>query len=187
MRHVRQAKRLAFVLTFLALSACGSGADRSATGTDPLLPFPYEEARDLDDSVLIASLQEIMKARGGPLNSRFDYTRIDLDNDGRKDALVYMKTPFQYWCGQHGCSMFVMRAGLETFELVSEIEPLRPPMIVANDTTNGWRDLIVRIDGRWSKTKDVALQFDGHDYPGNPEQAPTARTIAWNEGVIVFQ
>ncbi len=175
------------VLSCLLLSACG-GSDKGAPAVDPLTPIPGAGVRDLSDDVLISSMQSMMERGAGPANSRFDYVRIDLDGDGRRDALVHMKAPYQTWCELHGCTMYVMRAGVERFDPVSKVRPVRPPMVVSNETTNGWKDIIIRVDGRWSETRNVALKFDGRDYPVNPERAPKARQTAFNlNGTKVFR
>jgi hypothetical protein len=183
--ELKQTARLACLLGLLFLAGCGTGKD-SAQDRSPLLPFPYEDVQDLSDDVLIESIKSMMQGRNGPQNSRFAYTRIDLDGDNRKDALVFMKTPYRYWCGQYGCTLFVMRAGAEDFDYVAHVTPIRPPFLVGRGTTNGWRDLIVTVDGRWSETKTVALQYDGRSYPRNPEDAPPITQYAAIDGVKVF-
>ncbi len=171
----------------MTLCACGSDDGRRASSAsgDPLLPFPYKQLQDPDDEVLVQTIQAYMKRTGGPLNSRFEYVRIDLDYDGRRDALVYLVNPYRTWCGIHGCTMLVAKAGGTTFDVISQIRPIRPPLIVSNETSRGWRELIVHVDGRWSETKDVALKYDGRSYPRNPEQLPALQDVP-DEGVRVF-
>jgi hypothetical protein len=172
------------------LAACGTGQKNSNPETvaeqNPLLPFPYGDARDATDQMLFNSIEEVLALKKAPPNSRFEYTRIDLDGDRRKDALVYMKAPYRHWCGKHGCALLVMKAGLESFELISEVTPIRPPLIVSENRSNGWRDVIVRVDGRWWKTKDVALNFDGESYPHNPALQPAINKYAALDGIEVF-
>ncbi len=174
----------------ILLAGCSSVPEEtcifSPDPVEPLRPFPYEETRDLDDSILSDSVQRLVNNIKGPAHSRFDYTRIDLDGDGNRDALVYMKAPYSRWCGQHGCTLFVMKAGLESFENISEVQPIRPPLIVSKNTTNGWKDIMVRVDGRWSKTKNVALQFNGHRYPSDPAKQPPVYKLVSVEGIRVF-
>ncbi len=153
---------------------------------DPLLPFPYEDAPDIPDTVLYESIQKLVEQANGPANSRFDYTRIDLDGDGRRDALVYLRMPYSHWCGQHGCTLLVLKAGMESFEYVSYVQPIRPPLIVSENRSNGWKDIMVRVDGRWSETKDVALKFDGRVYPSDPAEQPPVLEIASIDGIRVF-
>jgi hypothetical protein len=74
--------------------------------------------------------------------------------------------------------MVVMKAANDHFNLVSEIGPVRGPLLVSNTRTGGWRDLIVRISGRQDiDTKDVALKFDGSTYPAQPEWQPALPSV----------
>jgi hypothetical protein len=74
------------------------------------------------------------------------------------------KNPYGYWCDTHGCTMLVMRAGNDKFELVNAIQPVRAPLYVSNTESNGWKDIIVRVTGRWDESKDVAMTYNGAQY-----------------------
>lgn len=126
-------------------------------------------ARGPDDGALVAAMQKLMAQTGAPASSRFEYVRVDLDDDGMRDALVLMDAPYGTWCDLYGCTLFVMKAEGESFAYVSEVRPVRVPFTVSETRTNGWADLVVRIDGRWSRTHEVALRFDGKSYPPAPE------------------
>lgn len=161
------------------LSSCGSsGFDENKTivlQTDPsrpLLPFPYDNRKDLSDEKLFEALEKAIARQDGPPNSRFDYVRVDINGNGYRDALVYLKIPYRHWCGQHGCTMFVMQAGMSSFEHIAEITPIRPPVIISPQKTNHWNDLVIHVDGRWSETKDVALKYTGITYPSDPAIEP---------------
>lgn len=138
---------------------------------DLLTPLPSRA--DPADSVLTAAIGAFLKDSGAPVASRYDFRRYDLDGDGMRDALALFKSPYGYWCGLHGCTLLVMRAvSADTFEIASTIQPVREPLYVGSGETNGWKDIIVHVSGRWSETKDVALHFDGKTYPGNPSDLP---------------
>ena len=81
---------------------------------------------------------------------------------------MYLKSPYGYWCGVHGCAMAVFRAHARHFTLVNAIRPVRTPVYIATLKSNGWQDLIMRISGRADRAKDVAMRFDGRRYPANP-------------------
>lgn len=134
--------------------------------------MPEETLRDPDDAVLDRAMRNMLSETKKPQSSRFQYVRVDLDGDGRRDALVLMTAPFETWCDIYGCTLYVMKARNEGFEYISEIRPVRTPLTVGDARTNGWRDLVLRIDGRWSRTHEVALRFDGTAYPAAPEGEP---------------
>lgn len=159
---------LALILT---LSACGGTKEMAQA---PLLPMPESAVpHDPDNDQLMGAIAAYVKLQGGPANSRYEYTRIDLNNDGRREGLVMMKTPATFWCGIYGCRMAVFEAHNDGFSLLSDISPVRGPMTVSDERTNGWRDLVVLVDGRtgWDR-KEVALHFDGQSYPAQPAFQP---------------
>jgi hypothetical protein len=156
----------------LSLSACGTGRDK--TPEAPLLPMPVSSVpHDPDNDRLMTAIAAYVQMQNGPANSRYEFTRIDLDNDGRREGLVMMKTPSGFWCGIYGCRMAVFQAHDEGFSLLSDMAPVRGPVTVSDNRTNGWRDLVVLVDGRtgWDR-KEVALHFDGRTYPAQPAFQP---------------
>lgn len=164
---------LAALVTLALVVLCGCGPTRTghlASAEGPLTPLPDTVLpRDPEDHVLNAAIEDYLKAIKAPLFTRYDFTRVDLDNDGRRDALVMMKGPHHYWCDANGCTMAIFAAANDHFTFTSEIFPVRGPLYVSENMTQGWRDIIVRVSGQsYAKAKDVALQFDGTRYPRNP-------------------
>lgn len=151
----------------LLLTACGSTSDLGSPGATSALQEPT-------DAQLRAEVQEFLAGTGAPPSSLYDLSRIDLNGDQRRDALVLFKNPYGYWCDTHGCTMLVFRAsGSDSFELVNSIQPVRAPVSVSPLKINGWNNIIVHVSGRWTKTKDVAVMFDGQKYQSNPDKLPT--------------
>ena len=179
-----------FLLIFagLALASCGTAEPRTALVTDPLLPLPEGLVfNDPGNGPFMTAIEKYVKDKGGPASSHFEFTRIDLDGDGRREGLAIMTAPHHYWCDFDGCRVAIFQASNHDFRLVSEIEPVRGPLIVSESTTNGWRDLIVNVSGRrgWD-AKDVALKFDGASYPAQPAYEPPLRVASALTGVRIF-
>jgi hypothetical protein len=98
-------------------------------------------------------------------------SQVDLDGDGRAEWVVYLAGPAV--CGTGGCSMLVLREGPCGLVTVSNIGPSRPPIRVADTSSNGWRDLVVHVSGGGIvQGYDALLRFDGQGYPDNPTVAP---------------
>jgi hypothetical protein len=68
--------------------------------------------------------------------------------------------------------MLVFKAYDDHFTLVNAIQPLREPLYIDDLETKGWKNMAVRVSGRWDDAKDVVLQFDGRTYPSNPADLP---------------
>ncbi len=185
----------ALIFIFL-LSACGSGDDEShqlslmspAAG-GPLLPLPDEvPVHDPDDGVFMDSVAVWLEKQGASANSQYEFTRADLDGDGRRDGLVLLQSPHQEWCMEYGCTMYIFRAHDEGFSYLSEVSPVRGPLVITEGKTNGWRDIIATVSGRSiDDAKNVALRFDGQTYPAQPALQPVhAMAISDMSGIKIF-
>jgi hypothetical protein len=100
---------------------------------------------------------------------RYFFSSMDLNGDGRKEAIVYLIGPHS--CGSGGChtAIFSPEEKSGEYRLVTLIELTRPPIIAARSKTNGWRDLIVFVQGGGIlEGYDVLLPFDGAAYPESP-------------------
>lgn len=150
------------LIFILGLAACGPARNI----------YIEETTHDPDDSVMIDSVVAFLKVTGAPVSSSYEYTRVDLNADKRRDALVMLKNPYGHWCDFNGCTMLVLRANDDSFSVVNAIRPVRGPLYVSPVRTNGWTDIVMRVDGRQTKTKDVSIKFDGAKYPADPSVLP---------------
>jgi len=93
------------------------------------------------------------------------YNRIDLDLDGKQDVLVYVWG--QDVCGSSGCTLFILKSiGGGSYEVVSELELVHPPVIVSQHRTKGWYDLVTSVYGGGVEPRYWVHQFDGRTYDG---------------------
>ncbi len=150
-------------LTCLTLSACASSD--APVGPLSTAPGAYEGLNERD---LRLAINDYIAAQRGPAHSQYEYSITDLNADGRRDALVLFNLPYGHWCGWAGCTMAVFDGSGDEFELQSEIRNVRGPLVVAENSTNGWRDIIVRVTGTHMSDKNVVLQFENGTYPENP-------------------
>lgn len=151
------------LLLALSICACTSGTDKTAG----LMPMP-SPSRDPSDGQAMAMLRSYIAEQKGPPNSRYDYTRADLNGDGAREAIFLFKGPYTYWCGWSGCMMVIMKAEGNGFTVMSEMTGIRGPLIISDTTTNGWKDLVVRVSGTNMPDRNVSMSYDGDSYPVNP-------------------
>lgn len=180
--------RVLLILSSLFLVSgvlAGCAGPQEAALEPLLLPMP-EEPVDPTDVVARQTVMQFLQDTKAPVSSTYDIGRFDLNGDGRREAFVLFKTPYGYWCSFHGCTMLILEAHNESFTLLGDVQPLRAPLYVSSTATNGWKDLIVHISGRWTETKDVALQFDGANYPRNPDVIPACLRYASNSYTPIF-
>ena len=179
-----------FYITFAVLSLLITGACQSAPKQDhatkaPLTPLP--ELVDPNDFQLQQSVLATLKTMGAPMHSNYDYRRIDLNDDGRRDALVMVDSPYGYWCQQNGCTLLIMEAHNDEFTVVNKVSPLRPPLYKTGMKKNGWETLANRVSGRWSVAKNVLIEYDGQSYPEDLDNLEPAYGIAMTLNNHIFQ
>lgn len=137
-----------------------------------MLPVP--PVNDPSDQILKQAVTLALKKNRAPAFSKYDFKRYDLNGDGRRDGLVFLKNPYGYWCNIYGCTMLVFKAHDKKFTFMGHIQPVREPVYITQDRTNGWHNLVVRVSGRSSRAKNVILRHNGRGYPVDPEGLPAA-------------
>lgn len=156
----------------LTVGACGSS--QTEPTIEAMTPMSYEPI-DPDDKILVAAVRSFLQNTDAPVASRYEFERVDLNNDGRREGLVLFETPYGYWCGIHGCTMLVFEAHNDHFTLVNDIQPVREPLYVSFEENNGWKSIVHRVAGRQSRAKYVSMDFDGHHYPSDPSSLPPSQ------------
>jgi len=171
--YISSMRKLWILTAILILPALLGGCSSSETiqKIEPLTPLTFDNSEP-DDAALADAIALYLAQGSQPRASGYDYARIDLNGDRKRDALVMLKVPYGYWCGIHGCTMLVFTADGNKFTLINAVQPVRGPVYVSTLKSNGWKNLVIRVSGRSSKAKDVAMMFDGRRYPITPSNLP---------------
>ena len=109
-----------------------------------------------------AGLPEAVRQLGTDGTDKYAYSLVDLNKDGRLDAVVLMQG--QKWCGTGGCTMVVFAGTNDGFKLISRSTIANQPIVALTHVRHGWRTLVVEAKGRGP----VLMSFDGKRYPLNP-------------------
>lgn len=168
-------KSLKYIIATLSLVSLLAGCSAPKDPEPHRLVVNYSKSNKSDptDSMLIDSIQNYVNMRQGPANTRFEYVRIDLNDDGRRDALVMMKLPYSYWCKEKGCRTVIFEAQNDTFEVATELTLVRGPILISENRTNNWKDLIIREDARARDARHVLMKHNGAGYPSYTDRQPT--------------
>ncbi len=148
----------------------GRGADTSGVR--------YERSETTRDAQLERAIRRAVSrsdsAPAGESEGRYFYNLVDLNGDGRPEALVYLLG--QQFCGTGGCNLLVFQPGSDGYRLLAEISPVNNPIIVSRQRTRGWNDLILYVAGGGiTRGYYVRLSFSGRRYPANPTVLPALR------------
>ncbi|MEP0911820.1 hypothetical protein NDI45_12945 [Leptolyngbya sp. GB1-A1] len=171
--------------------------DGLAVYPDSPLPTPdgirlgqieYRSSATAADAALEAAIVNIMVDRSGDKSllesMRYTYNRVDLNDDGAPEALVYLMG--SYTCGSGGCTMLILEPAGQSYEMVSRMTLVNPPVVIAQDTTAGWKDLMIFVEGGGATPHYARLQFDGSSYPSNPSIAPPVTSEAPLNGTAIL-
>jgi hypothetical protein len=169
-----------------AATAQKPGAEQTASAAKPV-PAQTEKEQGENSELNQAILAYLAKTKVDPQYANPRQTAfIDLNGDGRQDALVLLENPL-YFCGSGGCTMLVFKGTPSGFEFVSSSSLMRGPLLVSEATTQGWRDLIVEVSGGGIAPKQVAMKFTGGKYPSNPSILPPLPKDQPIKGTTIFQ
>ena len=162
---------IALALITLITAACSSAPDPEPHRL--VVNYGAHTNKDPTDKALINSIQQYVNQRQGPANTRFEYVRIDLNDDGRRDAIVMMKLPYSFWCKEEGCRTVIFEADSGSFDVTTEMTLVRGPILISESKTNDWKDIIIREDARARDARHVLMQYNGASYPSYTDRQPT--------------
>lgn len=103
-------------------------------------------------------------------NGHYGYNLIDLNGDGIDDALVLLTG--SNFCENTDCTLLVAKgeAGGK-YTVHSMIEFIGAPILVAESSTKGWRDIVTQVFDEAGTATTMKLAFDGRKYPDGPKAA----------------
>lgn len=111
--------------------------------------------------------------------SRYVYSRIDLNDDGQDEVLAYLLGP--YFCGTGGCNLLLLRSTGDGYALVNSFPTTSTPVIIAAEKSNGWNDIWRYRTGGGAPANYIANRFDGKAYVDaeqlSAENAPAGKPV----------
>ena len=99
-----------------------------------------------------------------PNDRRFQFYKIDLNNDGKEEIFVRFMT--SYFCGSGGCTFLLLD---KYGEVITKFSVTRAPIFVESTKENGWALLLVKDAGVFKE-----LRYKLGSYPSNPSVLPKA-------------
>ena len=169
----RALPRLLWVLACGALAACSATAAApetasitSAPSGNPawsqvtITPVALIGARPTEMPIADAGIERAVNMyrlqRGEPVMP-FARAGADLNGDGVAEVVAYVSTPN---CAAAGCALLIFAAKGDSYQLLSRVENVLPPVGVAVTSHGRWRDLSVRT----ASGKTVQVGFGSNGY-----------------------
>lgn len=135
----------------------------------PELEKALKEKYDLDDK--------------GAKETRYYYNCIDLNVDGVNEIFVEVVGPFT--SGTGGDSAVIYKDNNGTLEEISDFTLIRNPIIISDEKSNGWNDIIVEYSGGGAPKKYAILKYDGNKY-SKVNESETIDSIKDVSGVAII-
>ncbi|MEB3358719.1 MAG: hypothetical protein VKK04_18480 [Synechococcales bacterium] len=101
---------------------------------------------------------------------RYLHNEADLNGDGLKEAIAYLTGP--QTCGTGGCTTLIYEPTEAGYELVTRLTLVNYPIVVSDETTQGWSDLVLTVEGGGATPGYRRLKYNGTTYPSNPSTQP---------------
>ncbi len=166
-------------------------ADGGIFAWDRAVPYLTQPDKAIEAAILEASpdyTREIVGIAGR--EARYVYSRLDLNDDGRDEVLVYMLGSI--FCGTGGCTLMLFTDSGDGLKLIDTFPITQDQVIVSTDRSHGWNNLIRLEAGGGAPPTYVTHVFDGVRYVEQervPADEPPEGTwclageISYDEGV----
>ncbi len=110
---------------------------------------------------------------------RYFYNYADLDGTGNETALVYLLT-------DDGSKGKLLLIDAYSNKVLGEIDNISTPLIIANEKTEGFKDIIAPVKLEEGEDYFVRLRYDGMNYPDKPSKQLELEKDIELEGFVVL-
>ena len=144
-----------------------------------------QQKTDARPSEAEVSVKQFLQTFDGDKTARYVAAFHDLNADGKPEAVVYLMG--RKWCGSGGCETLILTPDGRSWKIVAKITITRPPIRVLSETSNGWRDIGVWVQGGGVRPGyEAEIPFDGKTYPSNPSVLPARRLLEKTSGEVLI-
>lgn len=124
-----------------------------------------ETERDEKLEKAIADYLDYDKNEDGEITYFYNYT--DLNGDEKEEIFVYLLGDSV--SGSGGSTALIVEK--ENYKVISKFTLVQNPIIISEEKTNGWNNIIMPVSGGGVEPFYAKLDFDGEKYPSNPSTA----------------
>lgn len=125
--------------------------------------------KQADPALEQAILANYFGGAGG--ETRYFYNRIDLNSDNSPETIVYLVG--RTACEAGGCTTLIFQSDRGSqYRLVSQMNQINQPIIVSDNRSNRWKDLVTYVAGGGTQSGYRLLRYDGRSYPSTPSAQP---------------
>lgn len=131
-----------------------------------------------------AMAQFLARERAAGSEAQHVVERIDLNRDGRDDALVLLRS--RRYCSARGCALLIFERVGDAYELHSRLLLGRTPLIATESHTGGWRDLVAPMTSPTAGMRLMMVKHTAAGYPDDPAQLAGVAPTREVNGRVLF-
>ena len=202
---IKMSSLICVIISFLSINGCKSNSatniekentnvkDESSAKTDEsknniILLENEKIASVLSEKERKPELEKALKEKydlddKGAKETRYYYNCIDLNGDGVNEIFVEVVGPIT--SGTGGDSAVIYKDNNGTLEEISDFTLIRNPIIISDEKSNGWTDIIVEYSGGGAPKKYAILKYDGNEY-SKVNESETIDSIKDVSGVAII-
>ncbi|MGL5085989.1 MAG: hypothetical protein ACRC68_09815, partial [Clostridium sp.] len=143
----------------------------------------FIESEKVKDYKIEKALEKEFKVRAGIDKVSYLYNRIDL-NDNNSNVIVYLEGP--NFCESNGCTLVILENKGGEYCVISKIVGTRNPIIISDEKTNGYKNIIMKIESSLGEGIYKELKFNGKCYPTNLKNEPKVKKRSKIQGIAVI-
>ena len=180
---------MCLTLSIFSLTSCGSNSDtntqeentnvkdessRSSNNSESNIILLENEkiASVLSENEKNPELEKVLKEKydldeSDAKKTRYYYNYVDLNGDGKNEIFAEVVGPFTSGSGGDSAIIYTENNGI--LEEIDDFSLITNPVIISDEKTNGWNNIIVESSDDTAEKKYVVLKYDGDDYSDSKE------------------
>lgn len=115
--------------------------------------------------------------------TRYYYNYVDLNGDGINEIFAEVVGPYVSKSGEDNAVIYKESNGI--LEEIDDFSFVRNPVIISEEKTNGWSNIVVESSGYGNEKKYAVLKYDGDSY-SDVNESETINSIKDISGVAII-
>lgn len=144
----------------------------------------FIESEKIKNYKIERALEKEFNIKSGVDKVTYLYNKIDLNDNKKKEVIVYLEGA--KFCRNMGCTVVILEDKGSEYSVISKISESKNPIIISDEKTNGYKNIIMQVENRCGETMYRELKFNGNGYPSTPIDEPRIKKGNKVEGIAVI-
>ena len=144
----------------------------------------FIEGEKVKDYKIERALEKEFNIKSGVDKLTYLYNKIDLNDNKEINIIAYIEGP--RFCRSDGGTLVILKDKGKEYSVIAKIYGAKNPIIISDEKTNGYKNIIMKVDSRGGETIYNELRFNGNSYPINPKDEPRVKRGEKIQGIAVI-